>query len=124
MNTTQPYTGQQSAKASEFFQSKFLRAADLGTDEWEFTIARWDRQEFESDDGPQEKPVLYFTTDRRGFVVNKTNMRMLAAMFGDDLNGWNGKSIVLQSEPVQFQGRVVNSIRVRKPAGARSAAAT
>ena len=106
-------------RASEFFSPRFFRAADVGSDEPELTIARWGREEFQG----EPKLVLFFTTGRQGLVVNKTNLKKIADWYGDDLSAWVGKKIVLFVEEVFFQGRSVDSIRVRKPAAAKSAGA-
>lgn len=45
--------------------------------------------------------------------MNKTNCNALAFKFGDDTDGWIGKSVQLFSEPVYFQGKTTDGLRVR-----------
>ena len=66
-------------------------------------------------DEKQNKPILHFAEETRGLVLNKTNGAMIAHTYGPETDTWLGKPIELHVEPVQFQGRVVDAIRVRVP---------
>lgn len=44
------------------------------------------------------KPVVYFVEDRRGWVMNLTNLAILEAMFGPDTDGWAGKRLTLHND--------------------------
>jgi hypothetical protein len=48
----------------------------------------------------------------RGLVLNKTNGLMLAAAYGDDTAAWIGQAIEVWAEPVQFQGKIVQGVKV------------
>jgi hypothetical protein len=45
--------------------------------------------------------------------LNKTNSNTLAHKLGDDTDEWVGKSVQLYSEPVYFQGKTTDGLRVR-----------
>lgn len=45
-------------------------------------------------------------------VLNKTNSIQLATGFGDDTDGWIGRTIELWSEQVLFQGRMQPGIKI------------
>ena len=70
----------------------------------------------------ETKPVIYFNELDRGMVLNKTNGMMIAAFYGTETSAWTGQQIELYSEPVAFQGRIVDSIRVRRPVAAAAQA--
>ena len=48
----------------------------------------------------------------RRLVLNKTNGLILASAYGDDTNAWPGQAVEVWAEPVQFQGRMVQGIKL------------
>lgn len=75
------------------------------------TVSSWQKGK-----KPQERLIMRFEGHDRGLVVNKTNYKNLADVFGWDQDDWIGKEVVLESVEVEAFGRVVDSIVVR-PAG-------
>ena len=67
----------------------------------------------------EQKMVAYFRGKQKGLVLNKTNSHALASKFGDDTDDWSGKSVQLYSEPVFFQGRKTDGLRLRPVAAAK-----
>lgn len=64
----------------------------------------------------EQKPVLRFIGNNlKPMVLNKTNASTIAAIYGDETDAWQGKQIVLFSSQVPFQGKMVDSIRLRAP---------
>lgn len=61
---------------------------------------------------PQDKLILHFEGKDRGLVVNKTNFKKLADVFGWDPETWVGKEVTLETVEVEAFGRVVDSIVV------------
>lgn len=61
--------------------------------------------------------VFYFEEHEKGFIVKKTNGNLIAAVVGSaDFDDWIGEKIVLYIDPtVDFQGKLIGGIRVRKP---------
>jgi len=47
--------------------------------------------------------------------LNKTNAETLAMMYGPDSAYWTGQQVVVVTEPVTFQGKPFNAIRLRNP---------
>jgi len=94
---------------SAAFPSKYLKAADLQGREVKVVI---DRVEFETL-GDDRKMVMYFQHKNKGMVVNKTNANRIAFAYGSETDDWAGKEITLKAEPVDFQGRMVEAIRVK-----------
>jgi len=66
--------------------------------------------------GQQSKPVAYFKGTDKGLVLNVTNSRRIAAIArSDDTDDWRGTKITLYGTETEFQGDVVECIRVRIP---------
>jgi hypothetical protein len=72
----------------------------------------------------QKKPVLYFKESRenppRGLVLCKTNAKIIAGMFGPDTDRWVGQRITLYPTKVEAFGAMVEAIRIRPTAPAKS----
>jgi hypothetical protein len=99
--------------------SKYLNHAALGGKELDATIKQIELATFKNDDGSeQSKPVLYFEETPKQFVLNKTNATVLAMMFGEDTSTWLGGKITLFPTRVDFKGRKVDSVRIKRPAKA------
>ena len=64
------------------------------------------------------KPVLYFmdrngTKREQGLVLNKTNANVIAEMYGPETDMWPGNVITIHPARVEFQGQLVDAIRVK-----------
>jgi hypothetical protein len=103
--------------ASDYFQtpaSKYFRAGDF-TKEIIGTIRSVERAEFKNDDGSAAaKPVLHFQDVSQALVLNKTNFTTLSMMFGEDTNDWVGAKVELYPSRVDFKGRTMPTIKVRR----------
>lgn len=97
-------------RMSEAFPSNYLRASDFPKP----TLLTISHVKME-DIGDDHKPVLYFQELDKGLCLNKTNGNTIADVYGDDSDDWKGQQIVAFETPVQFQGRMVQAVRVRKP---------
>ena len=97
---------------NDVFPSNYLKASDLKGQAKKVTIEDVALEEFGQDG---QKAIVHFKGIPRGLVLNKTNGMLLAANLGPDTDGWIGKDIELYPTKVQFQGRVVDAIRVRLP---------
>ncbi len=93
------------------FPSKFLKAADLNGSQIVVTIKDCIVESI----GEDKRPVLYFAGKEKGVVMNKTNATNVSEAYGPDTDEWTGKKVVLYTAYVDFQGRSVESIRIRKP---------
>lgn len=98
-------------KVSEAFpnNSKWLAASDLQGHEVKVQIQSVVVAEFDNGN----KPALMFFGKQKGMVLNRTNAKKLAAQYGDDMDNWKGKEIIIYPEVVEFQGKPVDSIRCR-----------
>jgi hypothetical protein len=104
--------------------SKYFRAGDF-TKELVGTIQSVDRTEFKNDDGfAAAKPVLHFQDLQQALVLNKTNFTALSMMFGEDTNDWTGEKVALYASRVDFKGKLMPTIKLRRPQKAAVAPAS
>ena len=101
--------------ASEFDKSKYLRAEDLKAEK-KFRIKAVTVEVVGNDRKEEEKLVVWFTNDKRGLVLNKTNNRTLRGAFGDDTSAWPNRIIVVFPTMVDMRGKMTPALRVRMPA--------
>jgi hypothetical protein len=88
---------------SPHLSSDDLRGPDGEFFELDLTIRQFEKHQV----GPEKemKGVLYFAERNRGLVVNRTNVKMLVRLHGNDLNSLVGKRITLYVNPdVQLPG--------------------
>jgi hypothetical protein len=98
----------------KLFPSKYLKAVDLDGDT-PVTIDFLRVEVVGQGNDADEKPVLYFRGKEQGLVMNVTNANAIAAIAGEDTDGWGGTEIVLYPTMVQFGSKMVDAIRI-KPA--------
>ena len=96
---------------NDAYPSKYLKAADLPDEgSMAVTIEKIALEEIGKD--KQTKPVLYFTEAGAGFICNKTNARSIARLLGsEELDDWVGRVILIYRTEVNFQGKIVKTIR-------------
>lgn len=112
-------------RVSQMYPSKWLAAVELDESDLTVTITGIANEPVTPD---ESKWVLYFQETDKGLVLNKTNTRTIAALYGDDTDDWLDRPITLYPTWVDFQGKQVEAIRVRpkpskaakKPAGKAS----
>ena len=103
--------------AADYFktESKYFRASDF-TKEIIGTIGSVESAEFKNDDGSAAvKPVLHFQDLPQALVLNKTNFTALSLMFGENTDGWAGEKVALYPSRVDFKGKTMPTIKVRRP---------
>lgn len=107
-------------KIGDAFPSKYMKAEDLDED-LTLTIKSVEMEEIGQGADKSTKPVIYFKGLEKGFVANKTNCTTISNILGtDDTDEWEGQRITLRAAEVEFQGKMVMSIRVslKKPVSA------
>ncbi|MER9596083.1 hypothetical protein [Mesorhizobium sp. M0244] len=98
-------------KISEHFASNYLKADDLAGKRHHVVIASVGTEPI----GGEDHILLYFRGKQKALVCNKTNGAYLAAAISDETDEWPGHEIVLYPTKVNFQGRMVDAIRVEMP---------
>ncbi len=66
--------------------------------------------------GNESKPVLSFAGKQKGLALNKSNAQIIASRYSPETNGWIGKDIELRPDKTQFNGQLVDCIKVQLPA--------
>ena len=100
--------------ASAYDQSRFFKAADL-TQESKLRIKDVTEEWIGTGADKEKKLVVWFTNDERGLVLNRVNNRTIRGAFGDPIEGWKGKIIILFPTMAEFRGKMGPALRVRIP---------
>jgi hypothetical protein len=96
------------------FKGEYLTAPEFGGRTPTFTITQVKMVRLlAGDDGSEkDKGVLLFKETERGVVLNKTNAQSIAAMFGNETDGWIGKRVTFHATEVQVGPKKDLGIRV------------
>ncbi len=96
------------------FPSKYAKAADLRGKSVAVIIERIKPQEKLMMQGGKSdtKPVVFLRGKEKGWILNKTNARAIAKVYGPELTNWLGKHVVIFSTQVEARGEMVDAIRV------------
>lgn len=106
-------------KISAAFPSKYLKAADLQDKNVTLIMNRVELEDIQGED--HKKPVLYFEKAKKGLVLNVTNSKAIARIYGDNTDDWEGKAVTLFPAMVDFKGDTVEAIRLKAPQKAAAA---
>jgi len=100
--------------------SKYLSKEDVGEDGAILTIEGFRLETIKTDDGDEDKIILYFQEDVKPMVVNRTNSQLLKQVTGAKTAGEaRGKQIVVYNDPsIQFAGKITGGIRIKRIPGA------
>lgn len=97
-----------------FFKGTYITGAEFGDRTLVATISRVESVDLEGEDGRvKPRAVVWFSDLDRGWVLCKTNAICVAAMFGDDVDGWVGKRVHLFSTEVNVGKDKKIGIRVK-----------
>lgn len=99
---------------NDIYQSNYLTASDLQGKEP--TVSITEVQVAKMNDG-QPKLCVYVNNRPKGIVLNKTNAKAIAMLYGDESNRWIGKKIKLVTVWTDYQGKPVQAIRIVPPVG-------
>ena len=114
---------------NDLFPSKYLKAADIGDQEFHVTIDRLALEQVRNQKGQfEEKPVLYFQGAHKGLILSGPNAHTIGALYGPETGQWPGKRITLYvAFGERHFGKTFNVVRVRPtppPDSSAPAAAT
>ena len=93
----------------QFMAGAYLQASDIPQPAY-LQIARVETAQMQDGSTMRIKPVLVFTDNRKA-VLNKTNTSSLATSFGSNSDLWIGRTVLVRTEQVLFQGRMVPALR-------------
>jgi hypothetical protein len=111
--------------ASDYDQTRFLKAQDLSSDK-KLKIKSVTVESVGVGKDKEDKLTVWFTNDKRGLVLNRTNNRTIRGAYGDDTAGWVGKIVIVYPTIAEFRGDLKPALRVRipPPKDGKSAAVT
>ena len=97
------------------YPSKYLKGADLRGRDVTVTIEMIEpRHELARTDNTKEaKPLMRFRGADKGLVLNKTNAKTIASIYGMEVLRWIGQPITLYSAKVSAFGAIHDAVRVR-----------
>jgi hypothetical protein len=101
-------------KISQLYPSKYVKASDLEGRTVTLTIDKLVIETMGHGTEQESKPVLYFRKATKGFVLNATNARTIAGLYGDESDAWVGKRISIYPTRVKAFGATHDTIRVRE----------
>ena len=111
---------------NDMFPSKYLKASDVGDTDLALTIVAVDEETIGKGSDADIKSVVYFSETPKGMVLNKTNAKAIASLYGDESDDWAGNKIRLYATEVDFKGEQMLALLVRlrapQPAKKRAAA--
>jgi hypothetical protein len=99
--------------------SKYLAKDDVGEDGMILTVRGVRMETLKTDEGDEDKVVLYFDEDVKPMVLNRTNSQLLGVATGARNAGEaKGRQIVVYNDPtVGFGGKITGGLRIKKVAG-------
>jgi len=103
-------------RASDYLKSRFFTADDFSDRPETYTIVSVG-EEVIGRDSPTTKPVLELADGdgkavARLLSLNKTNLRVLAKVYGDDMKSSVGRPIRIRSDWTSFKGERTRGIQV------------
>ena len=107
---------------NDAYPSRFLSAEDLNGQDVTVTIANVTQETLGQGKDAQQKLVASFVGKKKAMVLNKTNAKTIAKLYGDETDGWTGKRITIGAREVEFQGDMILALRVSLKAPAAPAA--
>ena len=97
---------------NEMFPSPWLKADDIG-DGLNLTIKQISTEQVGKE--KEVKPVIHWQEDYKSMILNKTNGKSIASMYGDDSADWIGKTIDLYQTAVEVASETYQVVRVKPP---------
>lgn len=100
------------ASINDAFPSDFLKCEDLQGKNVTVTIASAKIDEIGQGNNKERKIIIALLGKSKKLVCNKTNAKVIAGLYGDQIEGWANQRITLCPREVEFQGSMVWAIRV------------
>ncbi len=80
------------------------------------TVASHNIEQVQNESGKSRKGVLRFKENVKPLILNVTNSKTIAKLYGKDADGWIGKRIALYFDSnVRFGRELVGGVRVKAP---------
>src|SRR5689334_19103229 len=75
------------------FPSKFVAASDLMGQDVNVVICRVQQEPVGADE--EIRPTIYLEGYQKGMVLNRTNAKRIAGLYGQDTDNWIGRPVTL-----------------------------
>ena len=62
----------------------------------------------------EECPVCHWAEEQKPMILNVTNMKTIAKMYGPYIENWAGKKVQIYATTTKFGGDTVECLRIRK----------
>ena len=62
----------------------------------------------------EECPVCHWQENQKPMILNVTNMKAIAKMYGPYIENWAGKRVQIYASTTKFGGETVECLRIRK----------
>lgn len=127
-NSTQPVTAPtpkdtEMPTLNDLFPSPYLKANEIAdSGERVMTISHIVMKKMKNKEGGEDnKPILFFYEAEKGMILNKSNGRIIASLYGEDFTQWGGKRVTLYAEIGDSFGQMQLLLKVRPQAPAAPA---
>lgn len=101
------------ADVRAMFDSQWVGAWDLAGKDRTLEISGVKAAQITSQRGTNKKPIVSFKGAKKQLILNKTMMRVVAAMYGFDTAAWIGKPVTLYATTTDVGGKTVDCVRIR-----------
>lgn len=102
------------ALLDDIYESKWMRANDLRDEPGTFTVDRVEVGEVGQGAEKKAQLIVTFQEFEKPLGLNKTNAGAISDVYGKDTDDWIGEKVVLFPTQVDYQGSLVDAIRVNK----------
>src|SRR6185369_3795312 len=98
-----------------YFDNDYIGSWDLGACDHAVVIEKVVQVELHvpGTSAKERKPLVHFVGKKKPMVLNTTNAKAIAAMYGTNTDEWIVKSIAIYATKTSFAGEEVDCIRVR-----------
>jgi len=98
----------------KMYDKEYLGAWDVEGKDYTLTMREVRAGDLTQGGGKKSKrPIVYFEGAEKGLVLNATNGKTIAALYGTKTEAWIGKAITLYATKTEMAGQTVDCIRVR-----------
>lgn len=81
-----------------------------------FTITKVDKESVHDGRGGQDECVIIYLKNAKPMILNATNLKLIAKMYGNFIEDWVGKSINLEVQQVKAFGGTHDALRISEKA--------
>lgn len=97
---------------NDILASKWLAITDLPQEGIDLQILNVTQEQI--GEMLEDKLAIHLNAGYKPMLCNRTNMRILASLFGPQTQGWIGKTVNVFNDPsVSYAGRMTGGIRIR-----------